>query len=104
MGLLLSPAGRLLAAASDGCCYLLDPESLRQEARLPLHPSLTGTASCYVHVLCLIPFPHTPDACIVLTGRCRILHRDVANIKQKYLPVQHADTSYFPVVSRGSTD
>lgn len=41
-GLLLGPAGSLLAAASDGCCYILDAESLRQESRLPLHPSLTG--------------------------------------------------------------
>ena len=41
-GLLLGSQGSLLAAGSDGCSYLLDAESLRQEGRLPLHPSLTG--------------------------------------------------------------
>ncbi|KAL3139283.1 hypothetical protein ABBQ38_003623 [Trebouxia sp. C0009 RCD-2024] len=41
-GLLLSAAGKLLAAASDGCCYVLDAESLQQEARHPLHPSQRG--------------------------------------------------------------
>lgn len=41
-GLLLGAGGRLLAAASDGCCYMLDAESLQQEARHPLHPSQRG--------------------------------------------------------------
>ena len=41
-GLLLNAQGRLLAAGTDGCCYLLDAESLQQEAILPLHPSQTG--------------------------------------------------------------
>lgn len=40
--LLIDKLGRLLAAASDGCCYLLDAESLHQDARLILHPSQTG--------------------------------------------------------------
>ncbi len=40
--LLIDKQGRLLAAASDGCCYLLDAESLHQDARLILHPSQTG--------------------------------------------------------------
>jgi len=40
--LLLDKLGCLLAAASDGCCYLLDAESLHQDARLILHPSQTG--------------------------------------------------------------
>ncbi len=40
--LLLDKLGCLLAAASDGCCYLLDAESLHQDARLVLHPSQTG--------------------------------------------------------------
>ncbi|KAL0024576.1 hypothetical protein WJX79_010339 [Trebouxia sp. C0005] len=43
--LLLDKLGRLLAAASDGCCYLLDAESLHQDARLILHPSQTGGIS-----------------------------------------------------------
>ena len=41
-GLLLNAQGRLLAAGSDGCCYVLDAESLQQDIRLPLHPSQTG--------------------------------------------------------------
>ena len=41
-GLLLNAQGRLLAAGSDGCCYMLDAESLQQDARFPLHPSQTG--------------------------------------------------------------
>ncbi len=40
--LLIDKLGRLLAAACDGCCYLLDAESLHQDARLTLHPSQTG--------------------------------------------------------------
>ncbi len=43
--LLIDKLGRLLAAASDGCCYLLDAESLHQDARLILHPSQTGVPS-----------------------------------------------------------
>lgn len=41
-GLLLNAQGRLLAAGSDGCCYVLDAESLQQNSRLILHPSQTG--------------------------------------------------------------
>lgn len=43
--LLLAGPGRLLAAASDGCCYLLDAESLQQDARHILHPSQSGSPS-----------------------------------------------------------
>ena len=42
--LVLDKLGRLLAAGSDGCCYLRNPESLQQEAKLILHPSQTGMA------------------------------------------------------------
>lgn len=41
-GLLLNAQGRLLAAGCDGCCYVLDAESLQQDSRLILHPSQTG--------------------------------------------------------------
>ena len=43
--LLLDRLGRLLAASSDGCCYLLDAESLQQDARHILHPSQSGSPS-----------------------------------------------------------
>ena len=44
-GLLLDALGRLLASSSDGCCYVLDPETLQRIARLILQPSLTGNAA-----------------------------------------------------------
>ena len=43
--LLLDRLGRLLAASSDGCCYLLDAESLQQDARHILHTSQSGSPS-----------------------------------------------------------
>ncbi len=52
--LLIDKLGRLLAAASDGCCYLLDAESLHQDARLILHPSQTGLPSPPAHAAQMI--------------------------------------------------
>ena len=46
--LVLDKVGRLLVAGLDGCCYLLNPESLQQEAKLILHPSQTGKRTCCV--------------------------------------------------------
>ena len=40
--LMVKSDGRVLAAGSDGCCYVLDAESLQQDARHILHPSQTG--------------------------------------------------------------
>lgn len=48
-GLLLDALGRLLASSSDGCCYLLDPETLQRTAKLILQPSLAGDVSCPPH-------------------------------------------------------
>lgn len=47
--LLLDPLGRLLAASADGCCYILDPETLQRTARLILHPSQTGEPCSSLH-------------------------------------------------------
>lgn len=45
--LLIDALGRLLAASSDGCCYVLDPETLQRTARLILHPSQTGWTATF---------------------------------------------------------
>ena len=48
-GLLLDALDRLVVSSSDGCCYLLDPETLQRTARLILHSSLTGGLPCPLH-------------------------------------------------------
>lgn len=53
--LLLDRLGRLLAACTDGCCYVLNPETLHQDAKLILHPSQTGKAQVALPPLPLMP-------------------------------------------------
>ena len=52
--LLLDALSRLLAASSDGCCYVLDAETLQRTARLILHPSQTGERRVKLACTCLI--------------------------------------------------
>ena len=84
--LMLDLLGRLLAGGSDGCCYVLQPESLHQDDKIILHPSQTGKS--FMHICFL---SQLITSCMAFLPLCECdlsaLHINITCIDDLHIPL-----------------